>query len=173
MFDVIKKLLFARQLSLEEGEIKLLGQNVTMLPIALFIQMYKELKTIQPKKYKKIIYNITKETGKEYSITLKKKYGMNAKKLIEWDINTLALAGLGKGELINLDLKNKKSMIRVFNSTVAKAFGRSKEPVDTVIEGYIAGSAIIIFNSEKMLCKETKCEAKGNAFCLFEVYEAK
>jgi hypothetical protein len=40
MFDIIKKLLFSRQLSFEEGEIKLLGQSVTMFPVELYIEMF-------------------------------------------------------------------------------------------------------------------------------------
>lgn len=173
MFDVIKKLLFSRQLVFEKGEIKLLGQSVTMIPVTLYVEMFKELKKVDPKKYGKIIYNISREVGKEYTKTLKEKYKMETQELAKWDVNTLELAGLGKGNVVSFDTKIKKSIIRVNNSPIAQELRPQKKPVDFVIAGYIAGSASIAMNSNKIHCRETKCEAKGDSFCLFEIYEAK
>ena len=171
MFGIIKKLLFAKQLSFEKGEIKLLGQPVVMFPVVLFIEMFKELKRNNPKNYKDIIYEITDEVGRTYSDTLRKKYGLSGRKLIEWDMNTLSLAGLGNGEIIRLDLEKKTATIKVTNTVIGKGLRPSKEPVDTVIAGMIGGSGKIIFNSEKILCKEIKCIARGDKFCMFEIYE--
>lgn len=173
MFDVIKKLLFARQLSFEEGEIKLLGQNVVMTPVTIFMELYNYLKKNEPKRYGDILYNITKEVARKYDIVLKEKYGMNPYKLAEWDVNTLGLAGLGKGELAKFDLKNKECIVRVVNSPIARQLKPAKIPIDFVIAGYIGGSGIVVFNSEKIICKEVTCEAMGHRYCEFHVFEKK
>jgi len=171
MFGFIKKLLFSRQLKFEEGSIKLLEQDVSITPVILFVAMFKELKKSQPESYGKTIYDISVEVGKKYSEILKRKYGMNSQKIAEWDMNTLSMAGLGKGEFLKLDFKKKISIIRVQNSPISKLMAPSKTPVDFVIAGYIAGSAKMIFNSAKMECREIKCQAMGKNECIFEVFE--
>ena len=113
MFDVIKKLLFARQLSFDDGEIKLLGQNIVMIPVTIFMEFYKNLKINEPKKYGNILYNIAEEVGRKYSVSLKENYKMSSTKLIEWDLNTLSMAGLGKGKIMKLDIKKKIAIINV------------------------------------------------------------
>ena len=103
-----------------------------------------------------------------------KSHKMKPSETVTWDLNTLSLAGLGKGEVIDYDAKNKKAVIKVINSPIAKKLKfKGKEPVDMAIAGYIGGSATVIFNSEKMHCKEVKCEAIGHPHCIFEVYEGK
>lgn len=173
MFEIIKKLLFARQISFEEGEIKLLGQTIVMTPVTIYIELHKYLKKSQPKKYGQIIYNLASEVSKKYDITLKEKYNMKPQKLIEWDINTLALAGLGQAKVMKFDLKKKEAIIRVVNSPIAKALTPSKQPIDFIIAGYIGGSGTIIFNSKKIICKEVTCQAKGQTHCEFHVFEKK
>ena len=173
MFDVMKKLLFARQLEFEEGEIKLLGQNVVMTPVTIFMEMYNYLKKSKPKKYGSILYSITQEVSRKYDIVLKEKYKMTPQQLAEWDVNTLALAGLGKGVIIKFDVKNKICIIKVTNSTIAKMLRPSKIPIDFVIAGYIGGSGMVAFNSKKIICKEVRCEAMGHPFCEFHVFEKK
>jgi predicted hydrocarbon binding protein len=127
----------------------------------------------QTLKNRKIIYNITREVGRTYSNILKKKYGMTPQKLAEWDVNTLELSGLGKCKVILYDVKNRKSILRVFNSIMAKRLKPSKEPVDIFIAGYIAGSASVAFNSDKVVCEEIACEAMGHPYCEFHVAEKK
>lgn len=174
MFNVIKKLLLSRQISFEEGEIKLLGQSITMLPVELYVAMFNELKKSQPASYREIIYNIAKNVGKIYTKKLHEKYALeDSHKIAEWDVNTLALAGLGKAEVLKYDLKNKNAELKVMNSPIAKALKPQKEVVDFIIAGFIAGSSIIAFSSEKMVCEELTCLAKGDQFCLFKVYESK
>ncbi len=173
MFQVLTKLMMSRQLVFEEGEIKMLGQNVSIMPVTLFVEMFKQLKKAEPKKYGKIIYSIAEEVGYGWSKRLKNKYGMKTDELIKWDFNTLALAGLGKGELVNMDSKGKKAVIRVYNSTIAKLMAPSKEVVDFLISGYIGGSAKIIFSSEKMMCQERACKAKLGTHCEYNIFEKK
>lgn len=171
MFGTIKKLLFAKQLKFEEGEIDLLGQPIVMFPVILFVEMIKDLKKHNPENYKEIIYEICDEVGRYYSKELKKRYGLSEKKLIEWDMNTLAFAGFGKGKMIKLDLVKKTARIIVENASIGKRLRPSKEPTDYVIAGLIGGSGKIIFNSKKITCKETKCISMGDKYCVFEVYE--
>ncbi len=171
MFGFVKKLLFSRQLKFEDGSIKLLGQEMAITPVVLFTTMTTKLKAAYPKEYGKIIYDISEEVGEKYSRALKNKFGMSPKKIAEWDMNTLAMAGLGKGEFIKTDYEKKKSLIRVRNSPMVKSLKPSKTPVDFLIAGYIGGSAKVIFNSKKIKCRETECQATGKRACIFEVFE--
>ena len=174
MFDIFKKLLLGRQISFEEGEIKLLGQSITMIPVELYVAMFKELKNANPTRYGEIIYNIAKDVGKKYTLVLKKRYSIKtSREVAQWDMNTLALAGLGKGTVLRYDTENKKALVKVENSPIARGLKPQKTPIDFIIAGYIAGSSNVAFKSENMECKEIKCEAMGHRYCLFEVYEKK
>ena len=169
MFGVVKKLLLAREISFEEGQIKLLGQSITMTPTIMFIKLLKEMKKIRPDDYGDFIYSIAKEVGYTYSKAIKDKYGMDPQKQAEWDLNTLGLSGWGKGELIKFDVEKKKAIVRVTNSPVVKELRPSKEPVDFIIAGYIGGSGAAAFKDKTIECKEVQCQAMGNPVCMFEV----
>jgi len=170
LFNFVKQLILANQISFEEGEIKLLGQNMAMSPLSFYSTLLTELRKAQPEKYSDIIYAVAKESSNRHSKAVKEKFKMDARKQTEFDLNTLALAGLGKGELIEFDAVNKKALVKVTDSHIAKALHPSDAAVDFLIAGFLAGSAASAFAAENIECREIKCRAKGDAFCLFRIF---
>ena len=170
MYDIVKKLLFARELSLEKGKISLLGHIIIMAPISSFIEIRKKLSKIGAAA---ILYKACKESGIGYMNTIIKKFSMKKPRdLIEWGMNTISLAGWGSVEIINFDEKKKRSIVRLKESEFAKNYGASKEPVDDVFRGYCAATATVVFKTDIDVI-ETKCLSMGNNICEFIVKPAK
>ena len=167
MYDIVKKLLFARQLKLEKGEVILLGHPITMVPLLTFTEIRKILKKIDATN---ILYEACKKSGIDYLQSIKKNFKMKTKKdLIEWGVNTISLAGWGNTEVYNFDEKKKSTIIRLYNSTFAKAYGRAKEPVDDVFRGYVAATGVMVFNDNSMEAVEVNCMSMGSKICEFLV----
>jgi len=166
MYDIVKKLLFARELSLEKGKISLLGHTIIMAPVSSFIELRKQLSKIGATA---LLYRACKESGLGYMDTIIKKFRMkNPRELLEWGMNTISLAGWGSVEIINFDGKNKRAIVRLSESEFAKNYGNSKEPVDDVFRAYCAATGTVIFKTD-MDVIEIKCLSMGNPICEFMV----
>ena len=166
MLDVVKKLLFARQIKFEKGKIFLLGYPIVMQPAEIFVQLKKEIVKKDPKD--KFLYEMSKNAGKKYMKGISSKFKMSLSEKIKWGINSFELGGWGITEITDLKVKEFKAIIKIKNSTVAKLYGKSDVPVDDVMAGFIAGASCIYWNKE-MDVIERKCIAKGDQFCEFIV----
>jgi predicted hydrocarbon binding protein len=170
MYDIVKKLLFARELNLEKGKISLLGHTIIMAPVSSFIELRKKLSKIGATA---LLYKSCKESGLGYMNTIIKKFSMKKpRELLEWGMNTISLAGWGSVEIINFDEKNKRAIVRLNESEFARNYGNSKEPVDDVFRAYCAATGTIIFKIDIDVV-EIKCLSMGNNTCEFIVKPAK
>ncbi|MEW6329112.1 MAG: 4-vinyl reductase, partial [Candidatus Micrarchaeota archaeon] len=79
--------------------------------------------------------------------------------------------GYGNIEILEYDEKKPYILLRVFNSSNAEGM-KTEWPVCYDLAGMFAGAAEVVFDKE-MYCMETKCIAKGDEFCEFEVYPVK
>lgn len=171
MYDIVKKLLFARQFQMEKGNINLMGLDIMMIPAPVMVDIIKTLeKSIGYEKTKKLIYNGVKSGTSYYAKKISEKYNIKGVKLIQWLVDTMMLTGWGEAKLISIDIKRKTAILHLYNSTLAKHYGKSKKPIDHVMAGAQAGGASIVFG-EDAIVRETKCSSMGNDFCEF-IYSA-
>lgn len=161
MFDIVKKLMFAREIDFEEGSIKLLGHPIVMCPITTFVEMRRILERIDSTAF---LYHASKNSGLGYMKNMKKKFGMKSRDLMKWGVNTISLAGWGKTKILTADFDKKIAHLLLEDSTFVQCYGKSKGPVDDVFRGYIASAATIFFKTD-MDAIETKCKAKGDRLC--------
>lgn len=160
MFEVLKKLMLAKEINFEEGKISLLGHPIIMCPVSTIVEIRKLLEKVNSTA---IMYYAAKKSGNEYVKTIKNKFKMKPKDLILWGINTISLAGWGKSELIKYDPKNKIA-IMTYDSTFAKLYGHSKEPIDEIFRGFASTTASACFGKE-IEGVEIKCKAMGSNIC--------
>ena len=76
--------------------------------------------------------------------------------------------GYGHAEILELNKATLYTRLRVTNSANALGYEKSKKPVCHFVRGIFAGAATILMD-RKMGCLETKCVAKGDPYCEFEV----
>ena len=165
MFNIIKKLLMARELNMEEGQITILGQTVVMQPLVIWVKLQKEL---EKRGMGYLVYVIAKDAGKEWLLGLKKHSNMSINDLVNWGVSTISFSGWGKTSILNYDQKNKRGIAHVSDSTFAKMYGPSRDPVDHVVRGFAAAAGCIYFG-EDVDAVETKCISTGSNICEFIV----
>lgn len=178
--DFVKRLIFARQFSLIDGNIEILGLKHIMLSDEAIL----ELQNIdQSKVYSIIKDNTFKNLGKLHAKAYKalkevsftdisefgKKLGSSLGGILKNIEEIYQVYGLGKLSVIDLNNNKKTAVIRVYNSPIAEAYlkkSKIKACICTVNSAVLAGMFSYLFN-KKIDCMEVKCLAKGSSFCEF------
>jgi predicted hydrocarbon binding protein len=165
MFDVFKKLLMARQISFDSGEIKLLEQSMLIVPMKLMVIIHKELEK-QGKEL--LLYTTAKSTGKEFMLKAAGRFGMKKQDLIKWSFDLVGLGGYGQGQLHALKTEGSYRVnIMLLNSPYARMYGKSSKPIDIIYKGFISGMGDIVSERDDIHTVETKCISKGDKLCEF------
>lgn len=166
MFKLIANLLMHKQLNFEEGSIQLLKQNVAIFP---FTNLFAIQKIIEKSGKTNELYVASKELGEEWIRTLFKEYKMKTiKEQAEWGHNVFTLAGMGKMDVTDWDVKTKKMIYRVDDSIMARYYGNVGRPVDIIPRGWFAGASCVFFQTD-VDAVEVKCKSKGDDYCEFIV----
>ena len=166
MFEVMKRLLFAREIQLEKGYISLLGQRMVLAPASTFVYIQKIGQELKQEEFvNKLIYYGAKVAGYNgFTTKIIKKFEFSENKTIKWQTDIAELGGWGEFTHIDTSIEKKSSTIRFHNSPVAVLFGSSRSPVDHFIRGYTAAVAELVFK-EPTETIETKCQAMGHKYC--------
>ncbi len=166
MFEFATKLLLGRQFQIEKGSIKLLERSILLVPAEVLVQVYKANKD-----QGRLVYNASVKAAKEMSTHYEKRLGIKGTKLEDLLINLTELAGWGVMRVVTERDEDARAVFNIENSNVAITYGKSKEPVDHLARGFLAGGASVIFK-EDVECVETKCLAMGSPYCQFIVDRA-
>ena len=146
----------------------LAGKRAVILRRDLYEGLLRKLKSRMGTGYAALLYH----TGYEIGCTVFDDY----LKMAEGDLKRALLVGkwifkhvgLGEMEMGMIDLKGKRAVIKVYNSSECELFKGSKQPESHFIRGMIAGWLSRFFG-ERAYAKETKCIAKGDEYCEFLV----
>ena len=167
LFDMFK---LAKELELKDGEIQLMKTNVNLIPTSLFCELQKSL--INNRGFERAynqIYNSAKLGSKKYNDSFIQKHKFDdRRKILNWQIKIVTMAGWGQLEIAYVDLKKNEVIIKYDNSPFAAKYGKSKYPVCIVPTGFTAGGVAsnLGVNIEGV---ETKCIARGDPFCQIEL----
>jgi predicted hydrocarbon binding protein len=166
-----RKLLLARQASIDEGEITILTKNFYMQPLYELIILQERIKKEFGKKGLKLIY----ETGKVgFNDLLRKieKFTSKKEELQSLWLSVFKICGIGNLEIIEIDREKFRAILQTNKNPFAreylKEYGKQKEGVDYLTAGIIAGFFSRFFEKE-VECEEKSCIAKGNVYCSFVV----
>jgi predicted hydrocarbon binding protein len=166
-----RKLLLARQASIDEGEITILTKNFYMQPLYELIILQERIKKEFGKKGLKLIY----ETGKVgFNDLLRKieKFTSKKEELQSLWLSIFKICGIGNLEIIEIDREKFRAILQTNKNPFAreylKEYGKQKEGVDYLTAGIIAGFFSRFFEKE-VECEEKSCIAKGNVYCSFVV----
>jgi predicted hydrocarbon binding protein len=163
MFNVLEKLLALRQVKFERGQIFLFGQPDLLIPARGFLKIQKEL--VKSGK-ENLIYESGKESGYDWFEGMSKNRKMKVTDVANWGSDLVTLSGWGIAELKKIKQSEKYMEFNLINSTIAKNYGKSNEPVCHMFRGLVAGAAEFTFKC-KIDAVETKCIAKGDSICEF------
>ena len=163
MYEFVNKLRLSRQLLFEEGKIRLLGEpSVMLIPASCFIYLSDKLLEGTGVVH---VYAAGKNAGKEL-FKLISHYAIDPLRTIKFGIQVFNISGLGKVQIVNLDLKAKRAIFRMESSIYCNR--RSNEPVCHFVRGMFAGfmQNVMKINID---CIETHCVAMGSDICEFVI----
>ena len=153
----LKKLLFARQFSMMDGKIEVLGKRHVMLPSDLLFSIQSS---------KEEIYTVSKKKSLENMKYLGSKLGASQESMLNNIKNIYETFGLGPLELADLKNKQKQAVVVIRGSPSASV--HAKEPQCILISGILAGMFSYFF-AQDIDVEEKKCSATGALFCEFNV----
>jgi len=180
---LLKKLLFVRQFSIDEGKINVLGTDHIMLSSDALLKLQEIDSTklydlVKDSTFKQIsdfvdhaqVYQQLKEVITLDITSLSKKLGPSEGivKTIEEIFN---IYGLGKLAILRLDNEKKQASVKIIDSSIAKSYlnknkSRSKTAVCTITAAVLAGMFSYLFKKQ-VDAVEGRCKAKGNEHCEF------
>lgn len=161
---LLKKLIFARQFSVDNGEIQIIQLRNMLISPDLILQLQE---ADSPR-----LYTISKKVMKKDLDFLRGKISLEGQGNIQRLEELYELFGFGDIKVIDLDRKKKRGVVNIHNSPIARSYllsrKASKEPTCNFIAGKIAGMFCFIFKKD-VDAKEIKCLSKGDDFCQFIV----
>jgi len=166
MFKAVLDLLAHKQLTFEDGSIKLLEQNVVMFP---FENLYRIQKIIEKSNRINELYLSAKELGNNWIESLFRVYKMDTiEEQANWGEKVFSLAGMGKMRVVKWNVKDSTMVYRSFDSVIAKYYGKVGHAVCHIPRGWFAGASCVFFKKD-VDAVEVDCLARGNKFCEFVV----
>ena len=180
---LLKKLLFVRQFNMDDGKIEILGNKHIMLSDQAIL----ELQEIDETKFYELMKSSTLKQINDF-IDHAKVY-KQVKSVILWDVGKMTkklssaegvvkasqeifnLYGLGSMQIVKLNNEKKQAVVRIKNSTIAKAYlkkykKKSKKPVCVITAAVLAGIFTYLFQKQ-VDAAEDSCLAKRNSSCQF------
>ncbi|MFH2020639.1 MAG: V4R domain-containing protein [archaeon] len=163
------------QIDFSEGHLKLFDQSMVMFPTTTYLNLYRKC-TALGEPGRKIIYDIGYEQIKAVFAVYEKNYNvsqMNADEFIKLFGPSVLICGWGNLNYAQLKYNiGEKIIVKLENNPFAimykKLFKHQKRGVDDFLLGLFSGGFSCIAG-HKIIGKETKCIAKGDDICEFEL----
>ena len=142
------------------GRLEILSEKHVMLPNSVLISLSK----INPK----LMYPAVKKQAQAAASRMAKKLGVkDAMEFQKSFPDVFMMYGLGRPEIVDLDTKLRRALVRVRGSPIAAELrGSSEAPVCFLTAAVLAGIFSYILKKD-VNAKEKNCEVKGEDFCQF------
>ncbi len=157
----------------QKGEVFLDENSVIILSRGNLAHLQKDFERVMGPVATSIVYNSGRDYAQNVQSNIKQSIikliakiskDMIAKKMLD----VFSSWGYGKAEFLELDPEKSYAKLKVTNSANALSYENSTKPVCHFIRGILAGAGTIIMEKE-MHCLESKCVAKGDEYCEFEI----
>ena len=159
--NFIKKLLFARQFYMNDGNIEVMKIKQVMLSSAVIHELNSPM-----------VYNAVKENIRKEFHEIANNFGSERTDLLKSVEDIFEVYGLGKLEISKIDENGKSASLNLFNSSIAHAHNsknlNSDAPVCFLTSAVIAGIFSFLFDDD-VNCTEKRCFGKGDEYCEFVV----
>jgi hypothetical protein len=170
---ILKKTLAHQSLEFKDGQLSVWNIPTVLFPMNTYILFEKSMMERFGPDARDIIYYLQKRQAHGGMAVLQKQFGYkDVKQVINFQLETGALMGVGVVTLTRFDASSKIAHVKIhpnpFANLYLRLFGLSHKPVDVFTRGGMAGIFSYAFN-EDMVAIETQCEAMGKSFCVIEI----
>jgi predicted hydrocarbon binding protein len=149
----------------DEGEWRIAGSDWLLISGSTLRSWAKVTEQILDSRAETVMYMIGKHAGERFVKRLLKSGFKDEELKCALEI-FLTNGGWGKVRA-RVNFQKQTAIVRIRNSVTTRRT-KAKEPVCHFINGYVAGALGVVFGKE-IECVETRCKAKGDAFCEFRV----
>ena len=158
--DVVHFPLFVGSLRVITFPTSILGETIKSL-----------MKVFNPSVVRTMFWYQGKEFGRLVEEFYEKEFSIiNVNEAVNFLAIRTALHGWAITEIVELDDEKRNVTLRLFDNWECSMFKGSSEPQSHYIRGVLDGFFSSLFKVE-MEAKETKCIAKGDPYCEFEIKE--
>lgn len=172
-------LLQSGQVRIENGTFMFLNEFFVLIPVKTFLKLREILLEEMGARGDDILKKMGKyqvsHAVKRYSKTIGFEK-LDKAKITEFGINVMNLMGQGDYKILYFDEKSGEITTASKNVPTAREYlliyGKSRKPIDSFICGIWEEAFSRVLNKQ-MICVETKCIAKGDKICQFEIREKK
>ncbi|MEK6822350.1 MAG: hypothetical protein AABY13_00855 [Nanoarchaeota archaeon] len=147
----LKKLLFARQLTMSDGTIEVLGKKHVMLPSDIVVA----LQSLDEKRYYDVIKKGIHQNMGDYT----RRIGTTSSGIVKITEDIFETFGLGKPEIVLLDNKKKSAIVRFHKPPMADACAAQNFEECILLPAALAGMFSFIFGKDVNV-QVQKCEPK-------------
>jgi predicted hydrocarbon binding protein len=154
-----------REYNAEKGEIRIADEDWIMMRGSTFRSLFEATERILGRGAASVWLEAGRQAGRELSESLIK-LGMEFEELPQLLEEFFTEGGWGKIRT-NVNFEEKEAWVIIVNSATARQINGTK-PVCHFVRGFIAGLSDVMFHGLTE-CLETKCIAKGDAYCEFQV----
>jgi len=116
-----------------------------------------------------LLYHMGTVIGRQAFESHKEIAGEYLDRLIKISEALFKAFGFGKAEILEVDVKNGKARVRVWNSFECELFKQAGEPSSHFVRGIWSGWFQALFKRE-VRSVEVKCIAKGDEYCEFRIF---
>ncbi len=163
-FEELKENLFY----IELGDVIAYDTNYVITGMRTFVHLLMEIEEKLGKgEYTRIIKRVGSSVGSQIARSLSCRFQTSDEELFKSAVDYLSITGWGKFRVLEGNIKSGRIRVECL-SVLAANYGESDYPV-CVLEGGILQGILEELTSEHWTCEETKCIAKGDKKCRFEL----
>jgi predicted hydrocarbon binding protein len=158
--EFLKRLMFGRQFSMDEGKIRIIGSRHVMYPLHVLIEIHHmDPDGLYLAVKKGIIDELNKSPGVIGIKNLHPTYSI---------VSFYETMGIGTMNILSFDPEKKEAVVRIHEHEFKQIYSSGNKLCDSFIAGVIAGIFSYVM-SDSVDCKETVCIDSGSEFCQFEI----
>lgn len=168
--DFVQRMMFANQLTMEDGRTELLGFRMATLPTYTLMKFFEELYKVQGEEMFDIIFRVGKEHGHYATDMLGEEHNIPRSRFVSETLDSAGILGLGKFQVDMINFGEGLMVFQIQDSPFPEEFSKSEVlsdidiPVDHLQRGMLHGIAEDLFESP-VSSKETECEFLGDRHC--------
>lgn len=166
----VQRMIFANQLTMEDGYIELLGFRMAMLPTHTLTKLIEELYEVHGEEAFDIMFRVGKHHGHYATNVLGKRHDIPRRQFVSETLESAGILGLGQFESDVLNFDEGKLVFRIEDSPFPEKFRDSDvlsdidHPVDHLQRGMFHAIAEDMFDAQ-VISREPECEFLGSSHC--------
>lgn len=168
--DFVQKMMFANELTMEDGRTELLGFRMVMIPAYTLTKIVEEIYQIQGDEAFDILFRAGKHHGHYATDVLGAEHNISRRQFTSETLDSAGILGLGRFEADAINFDEGRLVFRIEDSPFPKQFRESDvlsdidTPADHLQRGMLHGVGEDLFDTP-VTSEEIRCEFLGDSHC--------